>query len=128
VLLKGSWGVLSKFLRPKGNNVVEPFAKSGTRIFTQTAKDGDLIFYSTKVGDNIIEFGGNISKSNSTITINNFDIDGALTNKIGIKGIKDIITDFGKQQGATEIIIQGAKRTTGANPGKVPSQLTFKIN
>lgn len=103
-------------------------AKGVGRVFTQTAKDGDLLFYSTKIGDNVIEFGGNFSKSNGTLTIKNFDIDGALTNKLGIRGIKDIVTDFGRQQGVNQVIIQGAKRTTGANPGKIPSQLIFKID
>ncbi len=102
-------------------------AKGGGRVFTQTAKEGDLLFYSTKIGDDVIEFGGNFSKSNGTLTIRNFDVDGALTNKLGIRGVKDIITDFGKQQGVNKIIIQGAKRTTGAKPGKIPSQLIFKI-
>jgi RHS repeat-associated protein len=103
-------------------------AKGGGRVFTQTAKEGDLILYATKIGDDVIEFGGNFSKSNGTLTIKNFDIDGALTNKLGIRGIKDIVTDFGRQQGVNQVIIQGAKRTTGANPGKIPSQLIFKID
>ena len=102
-------------------------AKGAGRVFTQTAKEGDLLFYSTKIGDDVIEFGGNFSKSNGSLTIKNFDIDGALTNKLGIRGIKDVITDFGRQQGVNQVIIQGAKRTTGANPGKIPSQLIFKI-
>ena len=78
-------------------------------------------------GDDVIEFGGNFSKSNGTLTIKNFDIDGALTNKLGVRGIKDIIIDFGKQQGVKQVIIEGAKRTTGAKPGRIPSQLIFKI-
>ena len=59
--------------------------------------------------------------------IKNFDIDGALTNKAGIKGLKEIITDFGKQQGVSKVITEGAKRTTGVNPGRIPSQLIFDI-
>jgi len=111
----------------KADEVATVTAKVG-RVFTQTAKDGDLLFYSTKIGEDVIEFGGNFSKSNGTLTIKNFDIDGAITNELGIRGIKDVVTDFGRQQGVNQVIIQGAKRTTGANPGKVPSQLTFKIN
>ncbi len=103
-------------------------AKKVGRVFTQTAREGDLLFYSTKIGDDLIEFGGNFSKSNGTLTIRNFDIDGALTNKLGIRGIKDVVTDFGRQQGVNEVIIHGAKRTTGARPGRFPSKLVFKIN
>ena len=70
----------------------------------------------------------NFSKSDGILTINNFDIDGALTNELGIRGIRDIVTDFGRQQGVKQVIIKGAKRTTGASPGKIPSKLIFKID
>jgi hypothetical protein len=116
----------------KGSTIIEHadtvVAKTGERIFTQTAKEGDLIFLSTKIGDDVIEFGGIFSKYNGTLTIKNFDVDGALTNRLGIRGIKDIVADLGRQQGVNQVIIQGAKRTTGANPGKFPSQLIFKID
>jgi hypothetical protein len=59
--------------------------------------------------------------------ITDFDIDGALTNKVGIKGLIEIITDFGKQQGVSKVIIKGATRTTGANPGRIPAELIFNI-
>jgi RHS repeat-associated protein len=100
----------------------------GKYIFTITAKEGNLILFSTKVGTKTIEFGGNVSKSKGVLVIKNFDIDGTLTNKVGIKGLKAIITDFGKQQGVSKVIIEGAKRTTGANPGRIPSQLIFNID
>jgi hypothetical protein len=103
-------------------------AKTEGRVFTQTAKDGDVMFFSTKIGDDAIEFAGNFSKCNGTLTIKNFDVDGALTNRLGIRGIKDIVADLGRQQGVNQVIIQGAQRTTGANPGKIPSQLIFKID
>jgi hypothetical protein len=103
-------------------------AKTGERIVIQTAKERDLIFLSTKIGDDVIEFGGIFSKYNGTLTIKNFGVDGALTNRLGIRGIKDIVADLGRQQGVNQVIIQGAQRTTGANPGKIPSQLIFKID
>jgi hypothetical protein len=103
-------------------------SKTGGRIFTETAREGDIVFYSTKVGDDAIEFGGSFTKTDGILTIKNFDIDGSLTNKLGIRGLKDIINEFGKQQGVKQVIIEGAKRTTGANPGRIPSSLIFNIN
>jgi len=32
------------------------------------------------------------------------------------------------EQGVQKVIIEGAKRTTGANPGKVPSQMIFNVD
>ena len=94
--------------------------------FDLTAKEGNLELYSTKVGDNILEFGGEFVKSDGVLTIKNFDIDGGMTNKLGVNGIREIMNAFGKAQDVTKIIIQGAPRTTGANPGKITT-LTFEI-
>ncbi|HEY9008473.1 MAG TPA: DUF6443 domain-containing protein [Ohtaekwangia sp.] len=125
---KGGKWVFELFEVGTGKVIQEAVVKGGKLIFTETAKEGDLLFYSTKIGDDVIEFGGNFSKSDGTLIIKNFDVDGAITNKLGIRGIKNLITDFGRQQGVSQVIIQGAKRTTGANPGKIPSQLIFKID
>lgn len=108
-------------------HLAEQAIKKWTRIFNLTAKDDDLLLYSTRIGDEVIEFGGNFSKSNKVLTIKNFDVDGNLTNKLGIRGLKEVIIEFGRQQGVNKIIIEGAKRTTGANPGKIPSKLTFNV-
>ena len=86
-----------------------------------------MIFYTTKVGDEIIEFGGTFSKADDVLTIRQFDIDGGLTNKVGIKGLKDIINEFGKSKGVSRVVVEGAKRTTGANPGRLPAKLVFEI-
>ncbi|MFV0531040.1 MAG: hypothetical protein ACK5MD_06340 [Flavobacteriales bacterium] len=59
--------------------------------------------------------------------IKNFDIDGKSTNKLGVSGLRDLIFEFGKQQKVNKVIIEGAPRTTGANPGKV-TKLTFNID
>lgn len=61
------------------------------------------------------------------MTIKNLDIDGKLTNELGWKGVRDLIKAFGKEQRVKEVIIEGAKRTTGANPGKI-TKLTIKID
>ena len=96
------------------------------RVFTQTAKDGDLMLYFTKIGDGLIEFGGYFSKHNGTLTIKNFAVDGALTNELGVLGVKSLISDFGRQQGVNKVIIEGTPRTTGAKPGKI-TELIFDV-
>lgn len=110
------------------NQTVSTVVKKSNRIFTIVDQEGDLIIYSTKVGDEVVTFGGNITKENGSLIIKNFDVDGNLTNMLGIRGLKEIIKDFGAQQGVQKVIIEGAKRTTGANPGKVPSQMIFNID
>ena len=96
-------------------------------VFTIIDQEGKTIIYSTKIGDEVIRFGGDITKTTNDITIKNFDIEGNLINKLGVKGVRDIINQFGKQQGVKEVIIEGAKRTTGANKGRIPEALKFII-
>ena len=52
---------------------------------------------------------------------------GKLTNELGWRGVKDLMKAFGKEHKATEVIIEGAKRTTGANSGKI-TKLSIKID
>jgi hypothetical protein len=97
-------------------------------IFNIVDQEGELVIYSTKIGDEVITFGGDITKTeDGVMTIKNFDIDGKLTNQLGKANLKNIINQFGKQQGVKEVIIEGAKRTTGANPGRLPAALKFII-
>ena len=99
------------------DDVASVLAKS--KRFSITASEGNLKFISAKVGDDIVEFGGDFIQKDGVLTIKNFDIDGNLTNKLGVKGVKNLVNDFGKELGVNKIVIQGAKRTTGAKPGKV---------
>ena len=107
-------------------NQAKNAAREGKYIFKTTAQEDNLRFVEVQVGDEIIEFGGDFVKSNDILTIKNFDVDGNMTNKLGLKGIKDIITDFGKQEGVNQVVIEGAPRTTGANPGKITT-LKFDV-
>jgi len=104
-------------------------AEEAKYLFTKTIEQDNLIFYSTKVGDETIEFGGYMTKTEDVLNIKGFDIENAnLKNKLGVKGINEIIQAFGKDQNVNKIIIEGARRTTGANPGRRPIPLEFIIN
>lgn len=96
--------------------------------FSIVDREGDLIIYSTKIGVEVIIFSGNITKTeDGVMTIKNLDVDGKLTNELGGPNLKKIINQFDKQQGVKEVIIEGAKRTTGANPGRLPAVLKLII-
>jgi RHS repeat-associated protein len=101
--------------------------KVPVKNFTVVAKEGNLVFFSTKVAGKTVEFGGEVSKRKGVFTIKNLDIDGKLTNELGWRGVRDLMKAFGKEHKATEVIIEGAKRTTGANPGKI-TKLSIKID
>lgn len=35
---------------------------------------------------------------------------------------------LGREQGVTKVVIEGAERTTGANPGSIPRTVEIKVN
>ena len=109
-----------------GAKAAEKAVRKGKFTFKTTAQEGNLKFIEVKVRDEVLEFGGDFIKKDGVLTIKKFDIDGNMTNKLGIKGIREIITDFGKQHGVSKVVIEGAPRITGANPGKI-TKLTFDV-
>ena len=48
-----------------------------------------------------------------------------------ISSSADAVCDFarllGKQEGVDQVVIQGGRRTTGANPGKIHRDITFTV-
>ena len=107
----------------EGKNVGVEAAKM---TFNLVDKEGDLAIYSTKVGNEVIKFGGDFTKSDGVLTIKNFDVEGSSANQLGRNTIKQIMNEFGKMQDVSKIVVEG-KRTTGAKPGKT-TNLTFDIN
>lgn len=101
-------------------------ALGGKYNFRIIAQEDNLLFIEVSIGDEILEFGGDFIQKDDVLTIKNFDVDGEMTNQLGIKGVKDIVIDYGRQAGVRKIIIEGAPRTTGANPGKI-TKLVFDV-
>ncbi len=98
----------------------------GKYVFRIIAQEDNLLFIEVSIGNETIEFGGDFIRNDDILTIKNFDVDGEMTNQLGIKGVKDIVVDYGRQAGVKKIIIEGAPRTTGANPGKI-TKLVFDV-
>jgi hypothetical protein len=54
--------------------------------------------------------------------------DDVKANEIGVPGLRRIIQEAMEELGVDEIVIVGAVRTTGANPGRSPRPLRFTRN
>jgi uncharacterized protein RhaS with RHS repeats len=73
---------------------------------------------------------GEVSMDEGTLTIgggNGAHIDGPGGGSVGLSGIKEAGRKVGEAYGASEVKIQGGTRTTGANPGKEPREITIKV-
>lgn len=88
--------------------------------------DGNYRIYKLKIEENDLLIGGFFEYDGTVMNIKSFDVTGNMTNQLGISGIKDVMNEFGKFHGVTQINIIGNNRTTGANPGKI-QHVTFNI-
>ncbi len=89
---------------------------------------GDIKVFTAKLGNEVVEFNGNFNLQDDILTIKNFDIEGAGPNSLGFKKLTSLIQAFGKDQGVKQIVVEPARRTSGANPMRTSSQLKFNID
>ena len=54
-------------------------------------------------------------------------IGGAKAGEIGTSELFDIARQYGREQGAKKIIIEGGKRSSGKMKGKVPRPITINL-
>jgi hypothetical protein len=91
---------------------------------------GDVVLLEAKVaGGRLIQVAGNVAKEGGTLFLRKVHIEGAAPGELGIKGLFDLIRDFGKANDAAEVIVQGARRTTGIGKikGSIPRPIRVKI-
>ncbi len=68
-----------------------------------------------------------VELSGHSLILNGVHIQGddVAANEVGVSGLRRMIQEAMKELGVDEIVIVGAVRTTGANPGRAPRPLRF---
>lgn len=94
-------------------------ATGGLRIVEQV---DDIVEIAGKIGEHEIRVLANMSREGGTLFLRQAHIQGPGAGKVGVKGLLDAAKEFGRSQGASKVVIEGAKRTTGAGNqrGAVP--------
>jgi hypothetical protein len=95
---------------------------------TLIARDKDVIHYLVKIGEEEIDVMANMVKDGSKLVLNRLHIGGNSAGKIGVKNLYNAAREIGRQNGATEVIINGGTRSTGKFVGQVPSQVVINVN
>ena len=101
-------------------------AKVGPRITEATEEEG-MIEIVAEGENGEIRIMGNIEINEGTITLEQAHIQGQGSGTSGLKEMGEIIREFGRSRGASEVIIQGATRTTGARPGHTPRPTRVRL-
>jgi hypothetical protein len=68
-----------------------------------------------------------MTKEGDTLILRGMHIDGPGAGSLGLRELRTLAKDLGRQQGAKRVTICGGTRTTGANPGHTPRPITFPV-
>jgi hypothetical protein len=91
---------------------------------------GGTIHLTVDTSKGMVEVISDISQEGETLILSGLHIGGpgaGTLGRAGINELKQAAADFGASRGASQVIIQGAARTTGRNVGSVPSPITISI-
>jgi hypothetical protein len=99
---------------------LSPEAQSGVRILEQ---EGNTTIASFKVAGVEARIIGDVTREGDTLFIRGAHIQGDAT----LKEVLAAAQRYGREQGVKRVIIEGAKRTTGANPGHLPKPITVEV-
>ncbi|WP_306413552.1 hypothetical protein [Cystobacter fuscus] len=125
-------------VRPVPETKPVPETESFTPLFNENTKEQGPRITEVKEEEGVIEIVaegengeiriiGNIETNEETITLDQTHIQGQGAGTSGLREMGEIIREFGRSRGASEVIIQGATRTTGARPGHIPRPIRVRV-
>ena len=108
--------------KPEGE--VIPSSKPRVQIIEA---DGDVVELAATTAKGDISVITGMTKEGDTLILKGMHIDRPGPGSVGLRELRSLASDLGKQQGAKQVTIFGGARTSGANPGKVPRPVTFPV-
>jgi hypothetical protein len=109
---------------PRTEGGVIPNSRSTVRI---VEADGDVVELVATTANGDITVITSMTKAGDTLILKGMHIDGPGPGSVGLRELRSLASELGKQQGAKQVTIFGGTRTTGANPGKVSRPITFPV-
>ncbi|MGC4070818.1 MAG: hypothetical protein QM784_40315 [Polyangiaceae bacterium] len=97
-------------------------ARAAPRSMRIVEQVDDIVEIAGTVGGHEIRVMANMSIKDGTLYLRQAHIQGPGAGKVGVKAMFDAIREFGKSQRVAKVVVEGAKRTTGAGNqrGAVP--------
>jgi hypothetical protein len=82
----------------------------------------EIVELAGTAGGHEIRVLANMSREGNTLFLRQAHIQGPGAGKVSVKGLFDAVREFGKSQGVEKVVVEGAKRATGAGnqAGAVP--------
>lgn len=90
-------------------------------------RDGDIVEIVAKGKNGDITAIARMHKEGDQLILSGLHVDGPGPGGSSIEELMNIGRTLGRQEGAKEVVVYGARRTTGANPGRVPRPVRIKV-
>jgi hypothetical protein len=97
-------------------------SSAGPLAITILEREGNVIIASFRGGAGEARAITELVRQGDTLILRGTHIEGAATLKEALRAA----AQFGRSQGAKRVIIEGGRRTTGANPGHIPRPITIE--
>ena len=110
-----------------------PVARAASEVafhsFSIVEREGNLIIADAVGPHGAFAFVAEHVREGNTLILKGFDIQGpgGVKIKLGREGLNAFAQAYGRSQGVKRLIIEGAKRSTGRNIGRVPTPKGFEI-
>lgn len=89
--------------------------------------DGDVVELAATMAKGEVRVITEMAREGDTLILKGMHIDGPGAGSLGLRQMRDLATDLGRQQGVRRVTIYGGMRTTGANPGHTPRPIAFPV-
>jgi hypothetical protein len=113
-----------------GTLILLPFSTvpSAAGITFKTLIDeGGAVNFLARQGATEVEVIANVSRVGNTIKLEGLHFTKNAGETLSMRQLHELAREFGRQQCAKEVIIQGAVRTTGRTAGKIYKPITVKV-
>lgn len=70
----------------------------------------------------------NLSQNGNQLVLSGLHIQGSGAGSSSLRELREAAREIGSAYGASEVLIQGGERSSGANPGHTPRDISIKVN
>jgi RHS repeat-associated protein len=97
------------------------------RTVTVVERDGEVVRIVGTGPKGTVEVIASMTKEGDQLILRGAHIDGPGPATMGIRELGGFARQLGQQEGASEVVVEGAARTTGARVGHIPRPFVFKV-
>jgi RHS repeat-associated protein len=103
-------------------------AQAVGRTIEIVQQEGNLVEMVGKSAQGEIRVLTEMTKQGDTLVLKGLHMEGAGPGSMGVRELYQFVRQLGREQGVKKVIIEGAERTTGANPRSIPRTVEIKVN